>query len=131
MSSSARYRKRTTKICIGDMDILIDIFHRDLSAPKDVKFGLPLKKIREQVWCSWEVRDGGVELFDGVNQQVASATDIVTLHYDKDFREFDIILLNGIYYEVLLADWLDPRSKEFIVLYCVQKGKKEKKVNIL
>ena len=113
------------------MDTLIDIYHRDLKVPKDTKYNLQINKIRSDVWCMWEVRDGGVELFDGVNNSIGTATDIIRLHYDKDFRDFDYIEYNEVLYEVLLSDWLDPRCKEFVVLYCVQKGKKDKKVNIL
>lgn len=131
MASSNRYSKRTTKICLGDMDTVVNIYHRDMSAPKDVKYGLNLDLMRENTWVMWEVRDGGVELFDGVNNSIGTATDILRLHYDPDFRKFNYVEFEDKLYEVLLSDWLDPKNKEFIVLYCVLKGDKNKKVNIL
>ena len=132
MSVSSRFRKKTTKLCLGDLDTVVNIYKRNLKVPKDVKYNLNIELIRENVWVMWDVKENGVELFDGVNQSIGTATDIIKLHYDKDFRtDFDYIELDGKLYEVLLSDWLDTRCKEFIVLYCVMKGDKNKKVNIL
>lgn len=131
MASSARYNKRITKIKLGDLDTQVNIYKRELNAPKNVKYNLNLKEMRKNVWVMWEVRDGGVEIFDEVNQSIGTATEIIRLHYDRDFRDFDYIEYNDNLYEVLSADWLDPKNREFIVLYCVHKGSKNKKVNIL
>lgn len=131
MASSTRYGKRTTKICLGDMDTLVNIAKRDLKCPVDTKYRLNLDWIRKNVWTMWEVRDGGVELFDKVNQSIGTATDILRLHYDKDFRDFDYVEYKDNLYEILAKDWLDPKNHEFIVLYCVLKGSKTKNVNIL
>lgn len=132
MAVSSRFRKKTSKLSLGDLDTMIDIYKRNLKVPKDVKYNLNIELIRKGVWVMWEVKEGGVELFDGVNQTVTTATDIIRLHYDKDFRtDFDYIEFDGKLYEVLKSDWYDTRNKEFIVLYCVLKGDKTKKVNIL
>lgn len=131
MASSARYNKRITKIKLGDMDTPINIYKRNMQTPKDVKYNLNIELVRENIWAMWEVRDGGVDVFDGVNQSIGTATDVIKLHYDSEFREFDYVELGENLYEILLSDWLDPKNKEFIVLYCTLKGEKGKKVNIL
>lgn len=80
---------------------MVDIYKRNLKVPKDVKYNLNIELIRKGVWVMWEVKEGGVELFDGVNQTVTTATDIIRLHYDKDFRtDFDYIEFDGKLYEV-------------------------------
>ena len=131
MASSARYNKRITKIKLGDMDTPINIYKRNMQVPKDVKYNLNIELLRECTWAMWEVRDGGVEVFDGVNQSIGTATDIIKIHYDEMFREFDYVELGDNLYEILLSDWLDPKNKEFVVLYCALKGEKSKKVDIL
>lgn len=131
MSSSQRIKKKASKICLGDLDTLVNIYKRDLEAPKDVKYGLNLNLLRENVWVMWETSTNGVDLFDGTNQLIGTATDIVTIHYDADFEEFDFLEFDNNLYQILRTRFLDRKNKEFLVLYCNLKGNKNKKVNIL
>lgn len=131
MSSSVRLRKKPSKICLGDMDTVINIYKRDLNCPKDVKYGLNLSLKRENVWCKWDVVGKGIEIFDNVSQQVSVATDIITIHNDPEFRTFDFLEFENNLYQILASDYLDQKNKEFCVLYCVMKGSKDKKVTLL
>lgn len=113
------------------MDTPVNIYKRNMKCPKNVKYQLELELLRSQVWTMWETRDGGVDVFDEVNQQINTATDILRLHYDPDFRQFKFVEIDNTLYEVLTADFLDKKNKEFIVLYCVMKGSNSKQVNKL
>ena len=107
MSSSVRIRKKPTKICLGDMDTLINIYKRDLNVPKDVKYGLNLSLQRKDVWCKWDVVGKGIEIFDNVSQQVSVATDIITIHNDPDFRTFDFLEFEN------REPWVEEQAKAF------------------
>jgi len=131
MASSSRVRRKATKILLGDMDVQVDIKRRDLKAPLDVKYGLNLNDISLNVWCFWEQAGAGVDLFDGVNNSVGTATDFFKMYYDKDIKAHDYVCVEGKLYEVLRVAGGDQRAKDFMTLMCCEKGQATKKVNML
>lgn len=131
MVSSARRSRGSSRIALGDMDTLINIYERNQTAPTDVKYGLKLALIRQDVWSMNEVATSGVEIFDGANQFVNTATDFFTIHNDPAIRSRMFVEVEDILYEILRVRDYDKRNKEFITLMCVFKGSKEVPVNLL
>ena len=135
MPNGNRITKKATKISIGDMDTKVILYERSQKAPMNVKYKLQLSQLGS-VWSMTESING-VDIFDGSNNLVGTATDVFSMYYiDRIAKKDDCgtiyVEYDGRLYEVLRVRVLDKKNKEFMSLYCVEKGKNVKTgVNIL
>lgn len=119
--SRVNVKKRTRKVCVGDLNHLIKILPRDLVEPKfmETDFG-------EDFAGHWEVlakvvTTKGATVFNGVNTDV-NVTHEVYIRFDADVTaEAWVDLDDGTRLNVVFIDDLDERH-EWMKLICSERG---------
>lgn len=121
------YRKRK-KVCIGDKDTLITIQNRSIKAPTD---GVDFDEEFSAVGKYWALHDrpGNSTLFDGTNTEVV-VTDRFYIEYDARVTTESWIELDGNKYDIVASPLDIDGTKTDMLLNCVLRGPKTKKVNL-
>ena len=125
MAKCTPIRRKHRKVCIGDLDTLINIFTRD-TTPQNFVATVNFTIHTEDVWALWETVDG-VEIFDDTNTGTI-ATEKVLIPYDAAITKEFFIKLEGVFYRILKVENFERRY-EWLKMMLTERGVDTKKVN--
>lgn len=124
MSLCNKIRRKHRKVCIGDLDTLINIKARD-----EVVRNFVSKEEFTTVsspWALWETVKG-IEVFDETNTS-ERATDIAIIRYDPTVTKEFFVELDGENFRILEVEDFD-RRKEWLLITMTNRGTVTKEVN--
>lgn len=113
-------RPKKRKLCIGDLDTLIEIQSRELVVPffESTDFDLNFTP-NFQAWAAIETVNGQV-FFDGTNEE-RRITHNIYIQYNSTVTAESWILLNGRRLDILEVNNLDEQDK-WLLLICTDRG---------
>lgn len=127
MPECKRIKRKSRKICLGDMREQIEINIRAIKAPVDgsVDFSEAFQKV-ETVWAMVETKTG-VEIFDGTNL-LGVATHFMYIRFLADIDFTNWVKFKSQYFDILDVQNLEERD-EFYLLRCSLRGDDSKAIN--
>ena len=120
MSKCQNIRRRHRKVCIGDLDTLIDLQTRELEEPD---FNSPdFDETFTTVSSPWSLVETvqGKNFFDGVDTDTP-ITHRIYIEFDSTVNAQIWVLLNSRRLRILDTEDLDERG-EFLLLICTDRG---------
>ena len=123
-----RIKRKSRKICIGDMREQVEINISTITAPVDgsVDFDEVFQKI-ETVFALIETKTG-VEIFNGTNL-IGVATHFIYIRFIPNFDFTNWIRFKNQLFDILDVQNLEERD-EFYLLRCSLRGDDKKKINL-
>ena len=133
MPTLERIKRRRRRVCIGDLDSRVRIYHRSQVPPvfgsPDAAFAFQAVEGDAYVWARIETRDGKT-VFDGVAND-RRVTHVVTIRMLAGVTSESWVLLeDGRRLDVVLAETFDERA-EFLNLLCDDRGVDTKRASAM
>lgn len=127
MPKCVRIKRKSRKICIGDMREQIQINIRTIKAPVDgsVDFAEAFQEV-ETVFAMVETKTG-VEIFDGTNL-LGVATHFFYIRFISDIDFTHWVRFKDQFFDILDVQNLEERN-EFYLLRCSLRGDETKPIN--
>lgn len=124
MPTLERLKRRRRRVCIGDLDSRVRIYHRSQVPPVagsvDAAFAFQAVESDGQVWARVETV-GGRTIFDGVANDRRVTHEVTIRHMAGVNSGSWVVLSDGTRLDVVLAEQFDERG-EFIRLFCDARG---------
>lgn len=121
-----RIRRKHRKICIGDLNDLVCLQDRDLTAPKSGVDATEEFEDSGEEWALVETSHGET-VFDGTNTEV-DVTHRIYISFVECFTAETWIQFNNDRYDILDVENLEERN-EWLLLRCTNRGTKDNKAN--
>lgn len=133
MPSLERLKRRRRRVCIGDLDSIVRVYHRaqvpPVSGSVDAAFALAAVSGDGSVWARVETVSGRT-VFDGVANDRRVTHTVAIRRLAGVTSESWVVLEDGTRLDVVLAETLDERG-EFMVLLCDARGSEAKPASAL
>ena len=127
MAACNRIKRKNRKVCVGDLNELITIKDRSLTAARPGATGISEAFTNDkQVWAMIETTRGD-QFFDGSSLQTGT-THLFYARYDASVTQEDFIFFSGNIYDILDVENLDERSN-FMKIQARKRGTETINVN--
>lgn len=124
MPTLQRLKRRRRRVCVGDLDSRVRVYHRSQVPPAfgsvDAAFAFQAVSGDGYVWARVETV-GGKTVFDGVAGDRRVTHEVTIRHLAGVTSESWVLLEDGTRLDVVLAEGLDERG-EFLLLRCDARG---------